>query len=80
MQKNLIPLDELEICIQLVQLYNPKLKTATYEELRQVIEKEFKQEVSLDQIFLLYEPTIEEAIIDSEIYFGSMFDYSKEIY
>lgn len=75
-----MPLDELELCIQLLQIYNPGLKEATYKELKEAIELEFKQKVELEDVYLLYEPSIEEMILDAQIYYGSMFNYTRGIY
>lgn len=73
-------LDELELCIQLLQIYNPELKQAKYQEIADVVEVEFGKKVDVQDVFLLYEPTIDEEITATQEYFGSMFNYSREIY
>jgi len=69
-----IGLDQLEAFIQLVQINDPKLKSATYKELADVITKEFGVEVNEDDLFVLYEPTFEEEVEDMSILYGSMFN------
>lgn len=74
-------LDELEIYIQLLQLDNPNLKGATYQELKEKVEKEFNVLVPIEDIYLLHEPTIEEDQEDLEVHFGAMFNiYRNEQY
>jgi len=75
-----IKLDELEAFIQLIQLDRPELKKATYKELSEAISNEFKVNVNEHDLYLLYEPTIDEEQRDLELYYGSMFNYSREIY
>lgn len=74
-------LDELEICLQLVLLTYPELKDATYSQLKDVIEIEFDQTVDERDVFLLYEPTIEEEQTDIEHHYGIMYqNLERDIY
>lgn len=67
-------LDELEICIQLIQVDNPELKKASYIALKELIEEQFKCTVAIEDIYLLHEPTIEQNEEDARIYYGEMFN------
>lgn len=80
MKNNTMKLDELEICIQLLTLDKPELKYATYATLKELIEKEFGQPVRLEDIYLLYEPTISQDQKDAEIMYGSMYNLVKYDY
>lgn len=75
-----IQLDQLEAFIQLIQLDKPELKKATYKELGEAISTEFGVEVNEQDLFLLYEPTLDEEIRDKEAHFGSMFNFWNELY
>lgn len=72
-----MPLDELEVCLQLVMLDNPELKYQSYQVLKEVIEKEFNAEVKLEDVYLLFEPTISQDQIDMEIHYGAMFNLTR---
>lgn len=72
-----LPLDELEIAIQLIQLDKPYLKDVSYEDLRMALEKEFNVVVDIDDVRLLYEPTIQQMEEDIEIHYGSMFNITR---
>ena len=74
MQEEKLKLDELEIAIQLVQLNDPELKKATYKNLANEIEKQFNCKVDYEDIFLLYEPTIEQEEEDIRIHYHAMFN------
>lgn len=74
MAKEKLKLDELEIAIQLVQLDNPELKSAKYETLAEEIERQFNCKVDYEDIFLLYEPTIEQDEEDIRIHYNTMFN------
>jgi len=78
---NKMQLDELEVCIQLIQVSNPELKKASYIALKEEIEKEFKCVVDLDDIYLLHEPTIQQDEQAAREYYGTMFNlgYSEYI-
>lgn len=75
-----VALDELEAFIQLIQLDRPELKKATCEDLANAIRKEFGVEVNEHDIYVLYEPTIEEIELADRTYYGAMFDWGREIY
>ena len=75
-----LALDELEIAIQLVQLDNPDLKKVPYAVLAKEIEDQFNVRVDEQDIFLLYEPTIEQDQEDLEIYYGAMFNIHRNDY
>lgn len=72
-----MPLDELELCIQLVLRNDPELNNATYKQLAEVIEIEFDKKVDLQDVILLHEPKIEDDREDLEIMFSSMFNYTS---
>jgi len=78
MQQRTLALDELEIAIQLVQIENPDLKKAPYAVLAKEIEEQFKVKVDESDIFLLYEPTIEQDQEDIEVFYGSMFNIHRD--
>lgn len=71
-------LDELEVCIQLVQLENQQLKKATYQEIKEIIEKEFSTNVAIEDVYLLHEPNIEQIQEDMEIHYGAMFNVTRD--
>lgn len=77
MPKNKLELDELEIAIKLVQVDNPILKQATYQELKDIVEKEFNAKVNIEDVYLLYEPTIQQIEEDMEIHYGTMFNITR---
>lgn len=79
MIKNKVDLQELELMIQLLQWIKPELKSVTYSELTKEIKKEFDVDVEENDVYLLYEPTIEEITLSNEIYYGSMFNINKNI-
>lgn len=72
-----MPLDELEVSLQLVMLDKPELKYQPYQVLKEVIEKEFDAEVKLEDVYLLFEPTISQDQIDMEIHYGAMFNLTR---
>ena len=74
MVKEKLKLDELEIAIQLVQLDNPALKNVKYEEIAAEIENQFNCKVDYEDIFLLYEPTIEQLEEDARIHYEAMYN------
>lgn len=74
MKEEKLKLDELEIAIQLVQLDNPELKNTTYANMASEIETQFNCKVDHEDIFLLYEPTIEQIEEDARIHYNTMFN------
>lgn len=73
-------LDELELCLQLILIYNPDLKGRKYQELADIIEVEFGQKVDIQDVFLLHEPTIEEELQATYDYYGSMFNLERNLF
>lgn len=77
MQVRLKPrLDEIEVMIQLLKLTDNNTKNLSYSELANKISEEFSVDVEETDIRLVYEPSIQNDIMDSEILYGSMFNYS----
>lgn len=70
-----VQLDELELMIGLIQVSDPSMHKATYSELQKALFIEFGIQIDYDDIFLLYEPTIEDEIIDSEVFYKGVFNY-----
>jgi len=68
-----VALDELEVMIGFIQATKPEFKKATYKELAEEINKTFTNvKVNDRDIFLLYEPTLEEQQTDLEKHFESL--------
>lgn len=76
MSKKTVPLDQLEVMMQLVKIKNPELKSATYNEISKAVSKEFNVKCDEDDIFLLHEPQIDELEREAEIYYSNMLNYS----
>lgn len=72
-------LDELEILIQLLKTSNPKVKRLCYKDLAELITITFNVDVEETDIYLLYEPSIQNDIVDSQILYGNLLDYSPVI-
>ncbi len=69
-------LDELEVLIQLLKASNEKVKNLSYKDLAELITITFKVDVDETDIYLLYEPSIQNDIIDSETYYSNLLNYS----
>jgi len=70
-----VALDELEVMIGFIQATKPEFKKATYKQLAEEIKKDFNIEVSDRDIFLLYEPTLEEEQTDLQLQFENLLYY-----
>lgn len=64
-----VELDEIELYLRVLEDKPEKIKNKTCLEIANIIQKEFGVYCNEKQIFLLYEPTVEDNILDSEIYF-----------
>lgn len=73
-------LDELEVLIQLLVLSNPKVKKLSYKNLAELLTITFNVDVEETDINLLYEPTLQNEIVDSETYYANLLNYSPIIY
>lgn len=67
MSKLITNLSELQLYVNLLEDLNGKKKYTNYELLKKDLLIEFSVNVTIKQIRLLYEPTVEEEIRDREI-------------
>ncbi|TXG84982.1 MAG: hypothetical protein E6R13_02435 [Spirochaetes bacterium] len=67
MSKLITNLSELQLYVNLLEDLNGKKKYTNYELLKKDLLIEFSVNVTIEQIRLLYEPTVEEEIRDREI-------------
>lgn len=74
-----VKLDELEIMIKLLKIQDPDLSMIGYKQLAVKVGDIFDVDVNEQDIFLLHEPTIQNDIIDSEIHYESILNYSPSL-
>ena len=67
------PLDEVELALNLLKQTHPELiENKTYYQISKSLNSMYKISCSEDDIFLLYEPTIDNIEEDLRIHFASM--------
>lgn len=72
-------LDDLEIMIKLLKIEDKSVSKLKYNELAKKVSYIFQVEVNEQDIFLLYEPSIQNDVIDSEVFYGSILNYSPSL-
>jgi hypothetical protein len=71
-----VKLDELEMMINLLKLEDTSVTNMKYKELALKISIVFNVNVNEHDVFLLYEPSLQNDIVDSQIHYSSILDYS----
>lgn len=72
-------LDDLEVMIKLLKLQDKTISKLKYQDLAHKISVIFQVNVNEQDIFLLYEPSLQNDIVDSETHFGNILNYSPSI-
>jgi hypothetical protein len=68
-----VQIDEIELYLRYYeQLFPDKIKDLSYEEVSKLISEDFNIECSREDIYLLYEPSIQEEEIFTEYYYKNV--------